>query len=259
VHQRSVRRRRSVVRRRPDEASAADANPGPATIPEPRYPIAGPAVRLGGAAHDPGRAAATSGPSAVPAIHGTGTARRDTAYGGSVRLQGRTDADFNGGDFHTEKGRTRPATGCAGCGADDCIRATGKLVIDFRAPTRVTLPHVSDFPNLTPCQVRRVQAAITNVLAPHEQRHVRAFSRYDGTVTRSFDLTLCRDAFDSRIQSMVEAIEQPRRATAQAASDALDPFFFDVDIDCTEPPPSTKPAKKASLDPATPEPGEEPA
>ena len=74
--------------------------------------------------------------------------------------------------------------------------------------TTVTLPSVSDFPGLTPCQQRRVQHAIDTVLAPHEQQHVKAFRRYNGTTRRAFDLTVCRDQFDSAIQSMFEAEER---------------------------------------------------
>jgi hypothetical protein len=155
----------------------------------------------------------------------------------SVRLAGRTDADFNGGSFRTVGGRTRPATGCESCGTEDCQRATGRLVIAFRVRTTVTLP--TPDPGLTPCQLARVRNAINTVLAPHERQHVRAFKTYEGTVTRRFDLTMCRADFDAAIRSMVEDIETPRRAAAQAASDALDqpPFHFDVDIDCKEPPP----------------------
>jgi hypothetical protein len=232
VHHRSIRRGRRRIGQLSDEPGAPQLDGSSAAGLGPRYSPAGPAVRLGAVdRHDDRTDSATP----VAEVSGIGQPRRATGFARSVRLEGRTDADFNGGDFHTEKGRTRPATACAGCTADDCIRATGTLVIDFRAPTRVTVPSVADFPNLTPCQVRRVRAAIDNVLKPHEQQHVRAFGRYDGTVTRPFDLTLCRDAFDARIQAMVDAIEAPRRKAAQDASDALDPFFFDVDIDCTEP------------------------
>jgi hypothetical protein len=100
--------------------------------------------------------------------------------------------------------------------------------------TTVTLPSVSDFPNLTQCQRARVQDAITNVLAPHEQEHVTAFHTYDGTVTTPFDLTLCRADFDARIQALHDGIESGRRASAQAANDALDPFEFEVDLNCED-------------------------
>jgi hypothetical protein len=92
---------------------------------------------------------------------------------------------------------------------------------------------VADFPNLTPCQQQRVQNAIDTVLAPHEQEHVAAFQRYNGTISTPFNLTICRSRFNAEIQAMHNAIESSQRSSAQGASDALDPFSFDVDINCS--------------------------
>ncbi len=110
----------------------------------------------------------------------------------------------------------------------------GTLESTFSVKTSVTLPRVSNFPHLTPCQQERVQDAIDNVLAPHEQQHVDAFHTYDGTVSTPFDLMLCRASFNARIQAMHNSLDQSRRAAAQSASDVLDPFLFDVDLDCKE-------------------------
>jgi hypothetical protein len=63
---------------------------------------------------------------------------------------------------------------------------------------------------------------------------VAAFRGYNGTTRRPFDLTLCRSEFDSAIRAMFEAEEDARRQAAQDASDALDPFHFDVDLDCED-------------------------
>lgn len=52
-----------------------------------------------------------------------------------------------------------------------------------------------------------------------------------------FDLTLCRSEFAATIQYIFESQESARRAAAQAASDALDPFNFTVDLECEEPEP----------------------
>ena len=73
-----------------------------------------------------------------------------------------------------------------------------------------------------------------------EQQHVSAFRTYNGTTRQRFDMTLCRDALDAAMQSMHDAEQRTRQAAAQALSDALDPFTFDVDIDCEEPPPREK-------------------
>jgi hypothetical protein len=172
----------------------------------------------------------------VPKIVGTGPTRQQVNDAQSLRLRGRTKADFDGGAFSTENVRVQRATGCAGCPAAECVRARGDLVVAYAVTTTVTLPRLSDFPDLTPCQQRRVQDAITNVLAPHEQQHVDAFRTYNGVTQTPFDLTLCRGQFDATIRSMFEAQEQARRAAAQAASDALDPFNFDVDLNCQDPP-----------------------
>jgi hypothetical protein len=169
-------------------------------------------------------------------IHKNGKGQRHAAWalGSTVRLEGRTDADYNGGSFQTVNTRVRPATGCESCSGDECVRVTGTLVVRYHVTTTVTLPRVSDFPGLKACQRTHVRDAINNVLAPHERQHVRAFRRYNGVTRRRFDLTLCRSEFDSTIQSMVDSEETARRNAAQAASDALDPFHFDVDLDCED-------------------------
>ena len=158
-----------------------------------------------------------------------------TAFGnqGSVRLRGRTEADFSH-SYETINVTTTAATGCRNCSESHCIRARGTLVNHYRVATTVSLPSASDFPDLSDCQRQRVQAAINNTLAPHEQDHVRAFNTYRGTTRERFDLTLCRSEFNSTIRSMAESSESARQSAAQAASDALDPFYFDVDINCED-------------------------
>lgn len=173
-------------------------------------------------------------PAATPVADVSGTGEERHATGHGLTLQGRTDADYHS-SFRTANVTMTPATGCQGCGAGDCVRVRGTLVSTYTVDTTVTLPSVNDFPDLTPCQRRRVQDAITNVLAPHEQRHVRAFKTYEGTTRQPFDMTICRDDLDAAMQSMHDSEQAARQAAAQARSDALDPFQFDVDLDCQEP------------------------
>ena len=180
---------------------------------------------------DPAAPASASEAMAVPDVSGDGLETQVSAY--SVTLRGRTDADFSS-SFRTRNVRTEAGSGCEGCTGDDCVHVTGIVESTFRVRTTVTLPSVDDFPGLTRCQRRRVQDGITNVLAPHEQQHVAAFNTYRGTVRTPFDLTLCRADFDSEIQGLHDSVESARRSSAQAASDALDPFSFDVDLDCTD-------------------------
>jgi len=169
----------------------------------------------------------------LPTIFGAGEPHEMVAFANTTSLQGRTNASFSN-NFTTRNVTTTLATDCEGCSANRCVHATGSLVSDFNATTTVTLPRVSDFPNLTPCQRQRVQNAITNVLAPHEKQHVAAFPTYVGRVSTPFDLTLCRSDFDVTIRSMHDSIEQSRRSSARSASNALDPFQFDVDLDCSD-------------------------
>ena len=168
-------------------------------------------------------------PMLLPEVSGTGIETEAIAH--SLSLQGLTEANFSS-SFRTRNLRTSAATGCDTC--DDCVHVTGTLISTFRVTTTVTLPSVSDFPDLTACQRRRVRAAINNVLAPHERQHVAAFRTYNGTVRTPIDLTICRTDLDSSIQALHDSVEGPRQSAAQALSDALDPFEFEVDLDCED-------------------------
>lgn len=197
---------------------------------------------------EPGeKAAAPVEVAPVSLVHGEGQHHQVSVYGkrGTLRLQGRTDADFDGGSFRTKNVVVRRATDCKGCAGKECVHVRGSLVAAYSVATRVTLPRVADYPDLTPCQRQRVRDAIDNVLTPHEQQHVTAFNTYNGATSRRFDLTLCRSNFESTIRTMFEAEESARRSAAQAASDALDPFHFDVDLNC-EDTPETGPEKQAA-------------
>lgn len=168
----------------------------------------------------------------LPDLIGQGATHTAIAYANNLRLQGVTRARFRN-NFTTEGVTTASAEGCEGCRSSRCVRVTGTLVSNFSVTTTVTLPRVADFPNLSACQQQRVQDAIDNVLAPHEQQHVSAFNTYNGSVSTPFDMTLCRGRFATEIQATHDRVESTRRSTVRAASDALDPFHFDVDLDCT--------------------------
>lgn len=164
------------------------------------------------------------------------TPHETTVYGNgrTIRLRGTTTPHFDGGTSQILNRRDTPASGCQNC-ERGCTRIRGTLVIRYRVTTTVTLPSVNDYPGLTPCQRRRVQDAIDNVLAPHEQKHVRAFETYNGTTRHPFDLKVCNaEEASQRLQEIHDSEETTRQASAQAASDALDPFHFDVDLDCED-------------------------
>lgn len=175
-------------------------------------------------------------PSALPKVSGSGSPKFGEGEANSVSLSGLTQGDFDGGSYFTENVSVSAGEDCSGCSdSDPCIRAEGTLVATYGMSTTVTLPSVNDFPDLTPCQRLAVQNAIDTVLAPHEQQHVDAFNQYRGVVRTRFNVTLCRSAFDSTIEDIFNTQEAARHSSAQAASDALDPFNFTVDIDCEEP------------------------
>ncbi len=162
---------------------------------------------------------------------------KTTAYGNAttVRLRGETEPHFDGGTSRIVDRRVRRATGCENCDDDSCLRVTGTLVLTYRVTTTVTLPSVNDFPDLSDCQKRRVQDAIDNVLAPHEQDHVRAFETYNGTTRHPFDIKVCNaEEASAALQQIHDSDAETRQNNAQALSDALDPFHFDVDLDCED-------------------------
>lgn len=168
---------------------------------------------------------------ALPNVSGGGEREEVVAHGRTLRLEGKTDASFSD-SFRTVDVVTERGKGCKGCGKGGCVHVTGTVESTFTVSTNVTLPSVPG--NLSECQKQRVGDAINNVLAPHEQEHVNAFNDYNGTVSTPFDMTICGNAFDARIRALHNAEEKPRRAAVKAASKALDPFFFDVDLDCED-------------------------
>jgi hypothetical protein len=171
-------------------------------------------------------------------LSSTHATRHETTVSGAgrtIRLEGKTTAQFDGGTSQIRNQQVERATDCAGCDERRCLRVTGTLVLNYRVTTQVSLPSVNDYPDLTPCQRRRVQDAIDTVLAPHEQEHVRAFETYNGTVEHPFDLKVCstEDA-NTRLQAIHDGDAAQREAAARQRSDALDPFHFDVDLACDD-------------------------
>jgi hypothetical protein len=168
----------------------------------------------------------------VADVTGHGRSSHEVAHG--VVLRGRTDADFDGGSFNTADLVTQPGAACKQCKKKNCVHLTGKVVTTYHVTTKVSLPSVSQFKGLTPCQREAVRQAIEGPLASHEQDHVTAFEQYNGTSEQPFDLTTCRNLFPGKVTSMVRTEEAARRKQAKADSKALDPFQIDVDLDCTD-------------------------
>jgi hypothetical protein len=155
-----------------------------------------------------------------------------TAFGngdaGALQLEGKTDATFDP-SFKTAGVKVKDSEGCS-CTEGKCVRAKGNLQANYAVDIKVTLPRVSDYPDLNASQKKRFQRAVNNILAPHEQKHVTAFRKYRGKTSKPFDFTICEGELDSQVQAMFEAEETTRRQAVQDESDALDPFFFEFEL-----------------------------
>lgn len=158
-------------------------------------------------------------------------------FGGPVELRGLTEADFSNNSWALTRERGRQGSGCEGCAESDCVQYSATVRSTFRVGTTVTLPNMADYADYTACQQRRIREAINNQLAPHEQQHVAAFRTYNGTVDTPIAMTGCRSALSDQVAARADelhrGVESPRRAAAQAASDALDPFVITPDLNCT--------------------------
>jgi hypothetical protein len=183
--------------------------------------------------------AAASGKHRMPALTGKGPAGTVTHFGdvAPVQLRGRTSADFSNNQWSLINERGERGAGCNGCGGAACVAYSATLHSTFQVTTVVTLPNVSDYSGYSECQQQRIQDAINNVLTPHEQEHVAAFNTYNGSVDTPISATGCRSTLPGQVQRLAETghltVERPRRAAAQATSDALDPFVVNVDLNCT--------------------------
>jgi hypothetical protein len=146
--------------------------------------------------------------------------------------------------------------GCEGCPPKDCANVAGTVDSTFTANPKVELPKVSDFPDLTPCQEKRVQEAIDTKIAPHEQEHVTRFKTYDGQTSLPFSVTACKSELREKAGAVVDKIHKDENKRRGDAADkhslAIDPFVVTVDLDCKEP-------EKKSAEAEAPEPAETPA
>ena len=232
-------------------APAAEEEREPPAAGMPNAPAPAPTVTTDDAGVQAPPVPADAAPAPLAPITGTADPVELEAYangaGASLQLRGVTRASFRS-SFRTENTATTAATGCTSCPPGQCVHATGTLVADYGVTTSVSLPSVpTDLPE---CQQARVRTAIDTVLAPHEQAHVRAFETFRGTTSRPFDLTVCRSAITPEVRALFEAERSARQRAAQAASDALDPFHVDVDLDCEDRTSQAEPAPGPGTDDA---------
>lgn len=182
-------------------------------------------------------------PEHVPEIQYIGQPTTKMVFGQSISIQGVTNATYNGGNGRSSGLQRTAVTKGPGCSKGDCWHYTGQYTIDYSVSTSVSLPGVPT--GLTPCQEDRVRDAITNTLSPHEDQHVGAFNQYNGTVTLPIDYTGPSTGIDAYAQQLHNVNEAARRAAANAASAALDPFNVNIDLECED--------ESAAAPPAAPE------
>jgi hypothetical protein len=159
------------------------------------------------------------------------------AYAAGPRLEGKTTATFDSiGHFDPDPPKAKAAKGCT-CTGGTCMQITGSFVVDYDSKPVVTLPDIPD--NLTDCQRKNAQKFIREVLAPHEQQHVRAFrSNFDGTTKRKFDHKVCSvDELKEKVDADYVTELEARKQKAMDASNKLDAnganqFTWDMDKGC---------------------------
>jgi hypothetical protein len=176
-------------------------------------------------------------PSAEPSKEGETVEEEPPCTAGSVNLGADTVADYHQGAGVLVGEKKIPSKNCPDC-EDDCVDGSGMLSVAFTVDTTVNLPTVPE--NLTPCQQARVKAAIEGPLTAHEQQHVRAFKKFEGTANLPIRYHGCGAGYDDYLAGLAKAEFERRRKSADTKSAALDPFSVPVDLCCKEP----KPAKK---------------
>jgi hypothetical protein len=159
------------------------------------------------------------------------------AYAAGPTLEGKTTATFDStGHFDPDPPKARAAKGCT-CTGGTCMQVQGSFVIDYDSKPVVKLPDVPE--GLTECQRKNAQKFIRDVLAPHEQEHVKAFrTNFDGTTKRKFDLKVCSaEELKEKIDADYVAELAARKQKAMDESDKLDAnganqFTWDMDAGC---------------------------
>jgi hypothetical protein len=135
-----------------------------------------------------------------------------------VSVQGSTTANYSS-SFSSAGNQVR-SRNCRGCTGTECITSTGTVTSTFTANPSVFLP--SPPAGLSACETTAVQNFINTTLSAHEQQHVAAFNAYNGTVTTTYNYTGCVSGLQAHTQAVHDRIDAARRASANAASAALD-------------------------------------
>ncbi|MCK0111500.1 hypothetical protein MWU75_05035 [Ornithinimicrobium sp. F0845] len=180
---------------------------------------------------------ATWGGNRTPGTARVAPSQAANGHAGSIVLHGETNGTYDGGTSDVVGRRVRRAKDCDCPDETPCLRATGTLRIRYRVDVQITMP---DMPGgLSECQQRRVRTFLREVLGPHEQDHRRRMRTYNGTTRYRFDLTACgTEALTQAVQEHLQAHHDEeaaaRQQSAQALSDAIDPFDRPIDLDCED-------------------------
>lgn len=150
---------------------------------------------------------------------------------GSVDLEALTTAGYHKGAGSVANEKTSKGSDCDGCD-DDCVNITGTLRVPFKVNTKINLPTVPG--GLSPCQRRRVSAAINGPLLTHERQHVKAFETFNGTGSLPVSYHGCQSGYTSYLADLADQEFQSRQSAADAKSAALDPFTVPVDLCCKD-------------------------
>ncbi len=188
-------------------------------------------------------------------VSGEGAGEGDeTDYGRVINLQGLTTASFSSStnSFSSEGTSLTHGSGCEGCtDTDPCVNVATTIVSSYSVPVSVSLPNLAGM-DLNDCEREQAQNWVDTVLSPHEDEHVAAFRTYNGTTRRPLNFSACRSAaqtqLDTRAQEMFNTERAARQASAQATSDALDPFNMDFEVNCPEPEPEPEEGESESED-----------
>ncbi len=163
----------------------------------------------------------------------------------SIHLHGKTVANYDNGTGTTKNLKFKRAKDCSGCPDSNCIIVSGILALTFKAHPTITLPAPSEYAHLKPCQRKRVKKWIKNILTPHEKQHKAAFEKYNGTVNKPFKMKVCKEDWNGDLlQPIHEKEDKRRKKIANDASDDLDPFITNIDLDCEDKKTGTDETKK---------------
>ena len=145
-----------------------------------------------------------------------------------LSLHGQANATFDGGRANVAGQKVTRSTSCSDCGDQPCLHLTGTLVTKYSVSVAITMPPMPD--GLTSCERGKVRQFLTNVLLPHEKDHKQRFKTYNGTTRNPIDITGCGQGdLQSQITTMVTNEDAQRQASANALSNAIDPFVATID------------------------------